>query len=199
MRLHRPELLGFVVLLVLFNAPVLTGSCFTSLIFHSEAVRGGDWWRLLTHPFVHVTWYHLLLDGSAFLILYHSLLEPSLGSRFTYVLAGGAVSLLVSWNSENGLCGLSGIAHGLMVVSALELVARHPARSAERRLGLISFILVAAKAAFEAVSGRMVFSFLDFGLLGQPVAVAHAGGIIGSLLALLGSNCFRFARKAPKS
>src|SRR6266436_8323897 len=66
MRLHRPELLVFVVLLVLFNAPVLTGSCFTSLIFHSEAVRGGDWWRLLTHPFVHVTWYHLLLDGSAF-------------------------------------------------------------------------------------------------------------------------------------
>jgi hypothetical protein len=71
-----------------------------------------------------------------------------------------------------------------MAVSGLELVARHPPRSAEWRLGLITFILVAAKAAVEALSGRMFFAFLEFGMLGQPVAVAHAGGIIGGLLAL---------------
>ena len=63
---------------------------------------------------------------------------------------------------------------------------RHPRPpgSAQRRRGLITFILVVPKAAVEAVTGRMCFSFLEFGLLGQPVAVAHAGGIIGSLLAL---------------
>jgi len=175
----------FVLVLVLLNTLVATTSCFSSLVFQSVAVRNGQWWRLFTYPFVHVTWYHLLLDGSAFLMLYQSLLAPKLGSRLTYVFAGGAASLLVSWNSPNGLCGLSGIAHGLMAVSALELVANHPASSAERRLGLISFLLVVAKAAFEAGSSRMVFSFLDFGLLGQPVAVAHAGGIMGSLIAML--------------
>src|SRR6266851_7819289 len=78
-----------------------------------------------------------------------------------------------------------------MAVSGLELVARHPPHSAERRLGLITFILVVTKAAVEALTGRMCFSLLEFGLLGQPVAVSHAGGIIGSLLALVLSTIFQ--------
>jgi rhomboid family GlyGly-CTERM serine protease len=188
--LRRPELLLFVALLALFNAPVLSGSCFNSMVFLPHAVRAGEWWRLLTHPFVHVTWYHLLLDGAAFLALYHSLIEVSVVRRLLYVLAAGAGSLLVSWAaapaiSASGLCGLSGIAHGLMAVSALELVAGQPTGSAEHRVGQIGFTLVVAKAALEALSGRMFFTFLHFGLMGDPVAVSHAGGIIGGLLALL--------------
>jgi hypothetical protein len=135
-------------------------------------------------------WYHLLLDGTAFLTLYSSLLDASILRRLLYVCAAAVGSLLLSWAAApsvatNGLCGLSGIAHGLMAVSALEMVAGNPAGSAERRVGLISFILVISKSAFEALTGRMFFAFLDFGLLGDPVAVSHAGGIIGSLLAML--------------
>ncbi len=166
-------------------------------------MRDGEWWRLFTHPFVHVTWYHLLLDGSAFIVLYQSLLEPRLISRLSFVFSGAAASLLVSWacmGLDGGLCGLSGIAHGLMAVSGLELVARHPPHSAERRLGLITFILVVTKAAVEALTGRMCFSLLEFGLLGQPVAVSHAGGIIGSLLALaLLSKSFPVLRHSGQS
>ncbi|HWI56938.1 MAG TPA: hypothetical protein VNZ22_06915 [Bacillota bacterium] len=137
---------------------------------------------------MHVTWYHLLLDGSAFLLLYHSLVESSLGRRLAYVCAGAAGSLLFSWataSSAIGLCGLSGIAHGLMAVSALELLISQTSHSAERRVGWASFGFVVAKAAFEALSGRMFFAFLDFVLLGSPVAVSHAGGIVGGLLAFL--------------
>ena len=130
---RRPELLLFLVLLALFNIPVLTGSCWHSMIFQPGAVQGGEWWRLFTHPFVHVTWYHLLLDGTAFLALYHSLIEASAFRRLTYVFAAGAVSLLISWvtapgMSTSGLCGLSGIAHGLMAVSALEMIGEPTAR-----------------------------------------------------------------------
>ena len=182
---RRPELLIFTVLLSALNAPVLFGSCHSSLIFQPEAVREGEWWRLLTHPFIHLTWYHLLLDGLAFLILYHSLIEKSLLCRIMFLLAGAAGSLLCSWNhtgSGMGLCGLSGVAHGLMAVSALELLGRS---CLENRIGIITFSLVVAKAIFEAVTGRMFFGFLEFGLLGQPVAISHAGGIIGSLFAFL--------------
>jgi rhomboid family GlyGly-CTERM serine protease len=186
----RPELLLFVVLLALFNTPVLTGSCWRSMMFQPGAVQGGEWWRLLTHPFVHVTWYHLLLDGTAFLALYHSLIEASVVRRLTYVLAAGAGSLLIWWATVPGmstgsLCGLSGIAHGLMAVSALELIASQPPGSTGRRIGQISFLLVVGKAAMEAVRGRMFFTFLHFGLMGDPVAVSHAGGIIGGLFAML--------------
>src|SRR2546425_435217 len=57
--------------------------------------------------------------------------------------------------------------------------------SAEARIGFISFSFVICKAALEAVTGRMLFGFLTFRLLGHPVAVSHAGGIVGSLLVLL--------------
>jgi hypothetical protein len=38
----------------------------------------------------------------------------------------------------------------------------------------------------------MFLDFLNFGLLGDPVAVSHAGGIVGSLAVLL---CLRPARR----
>ena len=187
---QRPELLLFLALLAVFNIPVLTGSCWRAMMFQPGAVQSGEWWRLFTHPFVHVTWFHLLLDGAAFLALYHSLIESSTVRRLLYVVAAGAGSLCVSWvtapgMSTSGLCGVSGIAHGLMAVSALEMVSGRPPGSAERRIGYISFLLVVGKAAVEALTGRMLFTFLYFGLVGDPVAVSHAGGVIGGLLAML--------------
>ena len=184
-----PEMFLFVPLLIIINAPVVVGSTFHSMIFQADAVRHGEWWRLFTHPFVHVTWYHLLLDGTACVALYGSLMGASVFRRVTYIIAGAAGSLALSWAgapgiATSGLCGLSGIAHGLMAVSALEMISTNPPGSAEHRIGWISFLLVVAKAAFEAVSGRMFFAFLDFGLLGSPVAVSHAGGIIGCLAAV---------------
>jgi rhomboid family GlyGly-CTERM serine protease len=184
----RPELIGFVALLVICNTPILLGPSFHSLAFQPEAVRHGEWWRIFTHPFAHLTWYHLLLDGSAFLSLYQSLQEPKFSARLAYVGAAAAGSLALSIAAApafaaSGLCGLSGMAHGLMAITTLEMVARFPRGSAEHRIGWIGFTLVVAKAAFEAVTGRMFFAFLDFGLLGHPVAVSHAGGIIGGLAA----------------
>ncbi len=197
--LRRPELMLFVALLTLFNVPVLAGSCFHSMAFLPQAVESGQWWRLFTHPFVHVTWYHLLLDGAAFLMLYHSLIEASVVRRLVYVFAAGAGSLLVSWASApgistGGLCGLSGIAHGLMAVSALELVAGQAPGSTEWRIGQVSFMLVVGKAALEALSGRMLFTFLHFGLMGDPVAVSHAGGVVGGLLGVLALRPFSVPR-----
>jgi rhomboid family GlyGly-CTERM serine protease len=177
-------------LLTIFNLPLLFGGGWRAMMFHSLAViRGGEWWRLLTHPFVHVTWYHLLLDGTAFLTLYYGLFEKSFLRRFAYVVAGAAGSLACSWacaaNSAQGLCGLSGIAHGLMAVSAVEMIVSPSSDRATRRVGWCSFILVVVKAGFEALTGRMFFAFLDFGMLGDPVAVSHAGGVIGGLAMML--------------
>ena len=181
---QRPDLLLFAIVVGVANAPLLAGHCWYALMFQPEAVRAGQWWRLLTHPFVHVTWYHLLLDGAAFFILYHSLLEKSLSRRLACILGSTLGSLVAAWSSPtaaNGLCGLSGVAHGLMAISALELLAAHEPYSPEWPVGLATFAFVVAKAAYEALSGRMLFAFLDFGLLGSPVSVSHAGGIIGGI------------------
>jgi rhomboid family GlyGly-CTERM serine protease len=185
---QRPEILIVAALLVAFSGPMLFGSIFQNLIFRPGAVLEGEWWRIVTHPFVHVTWYHLLLDASAFFLLYNSLLEARVTHRLAFVIAGAAGSLLLSWLTAPaiataGLCGLSGIAHGLMAVSAVEMMRGQPWRSPEWRIGAFTFALVVGKAAYEAVTGHILFGFLYFGLVGDPVAVSHAGGIVGGLLA----------------
>jgi rhomboid family GlyGly-CTERM serine protease len=193
---QRPEIIFFVALIAIFNVPVLFGSVWGSMMFQPEAVRSGEWWRLLTHPFVHLTWYHLLLDGTAFLSLYCSLVERRIFARFAYLAAAAVGSLVASWVASpaiftNGLCGLSGIAHGLMAISAIEMLGGD---EAEQRIGWASLILVVGKGAFEAITGKMFFGFLDFELLGSPVAVSHAGGILGGLVVLL---LFRIWKSKP--
>jgi rhomboid family GlyGly-CTERM serine protease len=191
---ERPELLLFVGLIAVFNAPLITGLCWQSMVFQDAAILQGQWWRVLTHPFVHVTWYHLFLDATAFLTLYAGLLDKSVLRRLSYLIGGAAGSLFVSWATAmtvaQGLCGLSGVAHGLMAVSAVEMISSNPDDESSRRLGWVSLILVIAKAGYEAISGKMFFSFLQFGLLGSPVAVSHAGGIIGGLLVWMATRLF---------
>ena len=187
---RRLELFCFGLLIALFSGSVLLGAPWRAMMFDPRAVQDGEWWRVLTHPFVHVTWYHLLLDASAFLLLYHGLLDRRISHRLLFVIAGTAGSLLLSWLTapaitSRGLCGLSGIAHGLMAISAVEMMRGNTRRSYEWRIGCVTFALVVGKASFEAVSGNVLFDFLYFGMVGDPVAVSHAGGIVGALLVLL--------------
>src|SRR5580765_5697912 len=98
---QRPEMLVFVALLAVFNFPVLFGRSWSSMMFQSDAVARGEWWRLFTHVFVHVTWYHLLLDATAFLTLYSSLMEKGLIRRLACVVASAAGSLGLSFVFTN--------------------------------------------------------------------------------------------------
>ncbi len=185
-------------MLLLVNWQLIHGVCNSHLIFIPAAVRGGEWWRVLTHPFVHVTWYHLLLDGSAFFLLYHDLGEQPALKRIGYVLASGAGSLLIPLLTDpsvdaKGLCGLSGIGHGLMVISALESMRRGN-DALVVRIGLFSLLLVIGKSLFEVLTGKILFAFLYFNMVGDPVAATHAGGALGALVAWFLIERFRSAK-----
>jgi hypothetical protein len=69
----RLELLFFALILAIANAPLPGGVWQQQLVFFPGSLASGEWWRLVTHPLVHVSWYHLLLDGAAFLMLYAEL------------------------------------------------------------------------------------------------------------------------------
>jgi rhomboid family GlyGly-CTERM serine protease len=193
---------GSVVLaaaLVLLNLPLLGGRVNTSLIFLPEAVRMGEWWRVLSHPFVHLTWYHFLLDVGAFLLLYGGLGEHSPLKRIGYVAACGMGSLVVSTLASpvvhaQGLCGLSGTAHGLMAISALDSIVRASHNGKWSRTGVITLGLVVAKSVVEVLQGHVFFESLHFGLMGLPVPESHAGGVLSGMIACLAFGTRRSER-----
>lgn len=179
-RLDRWLLAG---LLIVANRHLFTGGPLDmDLVFFPDRVRDGQWWSLFTHPFVHVSRYHFLLDAGAFWLLYTALSHLPLWRRLA-CLAGcaagslAAVSALAPEVAQIGLCGLSGVAHGLMAVDAAGALAAGPHRTA----GAVSLAVVAVKSVVETARGEVLFAFLHMGLCGTPVAACHLGGVIGGL------------------
>jgi rhomboid family GlyGly-CTERM serine protease len=172
----------WVAVLLAVNLPLIWGEVRAELIFFPDAVDGGQWWRVVTFPLVHLSWYHLLLDGIGFLLLFSCLEEKRGTAKALYILGAGAGTLLLSLALgpsvfQRGLSGLSGVAHGLMAISAVEMVGNR----AQRNWGLVSLAAVVAKSAYELWSGQVAFDFLHMGLCGQPIAASHAGGVAGGL------------------
>jgi rhomboid family GlyGly-CTERM serine protease len=181
------DIVIFGVALLTLNLPLIaTGHPTLALLFAPGAVAQGEWWRLLTHPFVHVSRYHLLLDGSAFLTLLLGLTDLRPGQRVGFVAASAAASLaaaslLRGETAAHGLCGLSGVGHGLMAATALLML--HSRDSSTRRIGHLALGLVVAKALVEAVTGHLALELLHLGDLGRPNRLCHLGGVIGGVLA----------------
>jgi rhomboid family GlyGly-CTERM serine protease len=187
-RLHNARFeLIFALIILAANAPLLWGGSTRALAFFPHEVAAGEWWRVITHAFVHVSWYHLLLDGAAFALLCAELRHWSVRARLVAIGFSAAGSLAAALAAPEiaslGFCGLSGVAHGLMAISAIEMIRRRDVR--ERRIGWCALIIVLAKAMVEATTGNVALSFLHFGMMGVPIAASHAGGVIGGLVALV--------------
>lgn len=164
-------------------------------IFLPRAVAEGEWWRVLTHPFVHVSGYHLFLDATAFFLLYGQLRGRPLAHRLVCLVSSAGVSLgaaivAAPLIESHGLAGLSGTAHGLMVFCGMQMMARRVSRS----LGGASVFLLIAKSVYEAATGQAFFAAIHPGNLGTSQVVCHLGGVAGGLAAFAG-----LAGAAPKA
>ncbi len=167
-------------LIVVLNTHILKGGFNNAHIFFPSAVSSGEWLRLFTHPFVHVGWYHLLLDAGAFFLLYTGLEEKRIPLKVLFLLICGAGSVTASMIATpniytQGLCGLSGIGHGLMVITSLEMMRKKDLFG----IGLISLLLVTIKSIYELLTGNVLF---HFGLCGSPLSACHIGGVIGGVV-----------------
>jgi len=177
------DVLFLAVMIVVCNFHILTGKTCQDLIFQFDEFVAGDIYRLITHPFVHLSWYHFLLDAGAFMLLYTGIYEKRKLRKL--MIAGvcgifglGLPLVFAPAIYSQGLCGLSGIAHGLMAFSALEMMQE----KANFKTGVICLIAVCIKSLYEAATGDVLLSFLQFGLCGIPIAICHAGGVIGGIL-----------------
>ena len=175
-------------LLLLTNYPLFFGGNTTRWAFYPGLVKQGEWWRVFTGLLTHVSWYHFLLDGLPFFLVYLSLDEKRIFYRLFYVILAGAGSLLAGiWFSplvpEVGLRGLSGITYGITALGALEMVFHEKKDKTNKIIGAAVFAFLLLMVAYETITGKFPFSFLLFGMVGTPILVCHAGGIAGSVIA----------------
>ncbi|PLX83087.1 MAG: rhombosortase [Desulfuromonas sp.] len=185
--LRRVELAFWLLLLVVCNHSLLQGEVVSGFIFQPDRVVAGEWWRALLSPFVHLSWYHLALDAAAFLLLWQGLEEERPWGRWAFFLGSWGGSLLIPLLVaprvlEGGLCGLSGVAHGLFAVTALELLFGGR-REGGRVLGFGLLAGVVLKVAWETVFGGELIGSLHLGDVGVPVVLCHLGGLLGGSLA----------------
>lgn len=186
--------------LLRINYPLFFGGNTNRWAFYPILVKQGEWWLVFTGLLAHVTWYHLLLDGLPFFLVYLSLDEKRIFIRLFYVILAGAGSLLAGiWFSPLvptvGLRGLSGITYGITALGALEMIFREKKDKTDRIIGVAVFVFLLLMVVFETATGKFLFSFLLFGMVGTPILVCHAGGIAGSVIAYALAKTIDFKNK----
>ncbi len=175
--------LGFMILLI--NLPLLlSGTPNAPLALHTGSAYA--WWQPLTHAFVHVSRYHLLIDASAFLCIYAELRMLRTASRLslTAVCVLGALlgAILSPATATVGYSGLSGAAHGLFAAWGLQLACTSPDDRLLRHAGLAAVLLVLAKSLYELLAGQVCFASLHLGHVGTPIVACHLAGALAGLL-----------------
>ena len=187
----------FITVLVSLNLHLFLPTSPALFIYQHDKVALGEWWRLITHPFVHVSWYHLLLDSAAVLLLLNEIPKASSIGKLLIAFCCGAGSLTGAivfspLLEHTGYCGLSGVAHGLMFFLGLSWLKMATPKSSGSKGntsyligGITLLVLSGMKSLYETVSGKVVFSTLHPGEIGIPIVEAHLGGVIGGAIAYL--------------
>ena len=137
-----------------------------------ERVLAGEYWRLLTAPWLHGGLEHLVGNGIALFIL-GMLCEAAFGrAQFVllYVLSGLAGSVLSVLVSAGPSVGASGAIFGLQG-AAIVLLRLHRDRLLvrDRRVGFVLLVW-----ALYTIAGGLMTPFIDNG--------AHLGGALGGAL-----------------
>jgi rhomboid family GlyGly-CTERM serine protease len=195
----------FFAALTALNLPLAWGQTPLAWTFDPARLAAGEWWRLFTHPFAHVSLYHLLLDAGAFALLWCMRPGPHTIGRDTLLLiacAAGSLAGALLFDpaavAARGLCGLSGIGHGLMAYQGLLWSRDRLADRTTRRLGLLILLGVLGKSLFETFTGGVLFTPLHLGPVGTPVPACHLGGTLAGLLAALARPQHQDRRASPE-
>jgi rhomboid family GlyGly-CTERM serine protease len=147
--------------------------------FDRNAIRTGEYWRLLTGHTLHLGWIHLGLNLAGLVLILALFWREWRSGNFWFAFL---ISLLfvnlglwffspeVRW-----YVGLSGVLHGLLMAGAI-LSFRH-----ERGFALAVMAVTSGKIAWEQISGSDTGTAALIG--GQVIVDAHAYGFTGGILA----------------
>jgi|CXWL01.1.fsa_nt_gi rhomboid family GlyGly-CTERM serine protease len=152
-----------------------------ALIYDRASIQAGEWWRLLTGNWVHLSDMHFISDVIGLLVI-GSMLEQqkNSGMWLVYLISGIVIGMVIF------LClptlqffgGLSGIVTATLVYFCLTGLIK---QGAWRRVCLSLLVMVALKIAIEFMLGVSILSSTNQQSF-IPVPASHLSGAASALL-----------------
>lgn len=176
---------------------LLIAQCFGELgrslfAFDHKLIAGGQWWRLITGNYVHLGWYHLMLNEIGLLVLVLLCPQP-LPARIwllrLFVLSLG-IGLCLFFLVPNLMryVGMSGVIHGLFVLGLL------PQALKRDWIAAACLVYLLGKLGYEVIIGAPISDAKAIG--GHVVTQAHLYGAIIAFLYGLAMGTFT-GREVP--
>lgn len=157
-----------------------------ALRFDRVAIQDGQWWRLLTCNFVHLGWYHLLLNELGVLVFVllcpEPLSVPVWLRRLLLIGLGMSLGLYFFAPRLSTYVGLSGIMHGLFLLGLGRLVLQKDLIAAACLLYLLG------KLGWELWAGAPVSDEIAIG--GRVAVESHLWGALAALVYGLAFQAF---------
>jgi len=176
-RIDFPWTLAVTALAIAATAAAFASPGVRDALVADGRVLDGQLWRLVTGPFVHATWSHLVRD-LALVALAGVAYEGPLARRRLALFGGGiaipALAVLVAHDAR-WYCGLSGLSHALLAAAlAYEAMRR---RGAARAVVRVLCVVAALKPLYELISGAPAFP-MSLGPGVAQVPLAHVAGVL---------------------
>lgn len=153
----------------------------------TQILHNAQWWRTLTGSFVHLGWYHCLLNALGIVVLVllcPEVLSPWIWARRVCVLAVAmSLCLLVFQPGLRNYVGMSGVIHGLFVLGLMPQVLRRDLIA----LGCLGYLV--GKIGWELVAGGPVSDEAALG--GRVVVESHLFGTLAAFAYGLVFGSFR--------
>ena len=177
---RRPSVFVFGILPILLAA---LPQGHDALLFDRTAILGGEFWRLWTGHWIHVSPSHLFwnVGGLSFTGAWLEARHPGLLLRYTALAAPLiSIGLLVLEPNMITYGGLSGLGTGIVVLLGITL-CRRP--GFDRTIGVGTLFLLAARLLPDLIQDTALLSHFDLPAV-QASTTAH---LLGTLLAVIGN------------
>lgn len=165
------------------------------LVADTEAIRHGEWWRLLTGPLVHSNGGQLARDVVALVIL-GAAYEAEFRLRFSLALLAAIVvpcAAIAAWQPDfTQYFGLSGAVYALLTMAFVHEWKTSGGKPA--RWVVITCAVTVLKLGYECVTGQLLLP-MELGHGVQPAPLAHLVGLAVGALFILSAT----ARHQPAS
>ncbi len=181
------------VVVVAICLALFTDAARDLFIYRRDGFLAGEYWRIVSGHFVHITAPHLLLNLAAWLLIWvygRSVCAGPTWAALLFFCALGSGAGLVAFSPEvEWYTGLSGVLHGLLIaVAVLRLSACRGDYA-----GWFILAVVAVKLGYEHFQGPTPVTADWVGL--RVIFEAHWYGAVSGVLVVTAIGLIRAARR----